>query len=243
MEAATPCDSALCTQTESPRKLGETDSLLPRERKAVPSCCRPGYRARRVRSKGAVLVLVWSLLPWACYASIGDVISQSLAIFKIEIEIVNGLGIVVTAVLYLLAGWLADVYFGRYKVMKVSIWVMWWGSVCGTLLLMIHLSSPHDALKYVSIVVAYVCISIGSIGLNVNTVPFGTDQMLGASSEEISAFIHWFVWAYYTGNASGHMVNILSCTGMRDDQTSLASMLFAVAISSIALCLDFLCRN
>ena len=28
------------------------------------------------------------------------------------------------------AGWLADVYFGRYKVMKVSIWVMWWGSVC-----------------------------------------------------------------------------------------------------------------
>ena len=193
-----------------------------------------------MRSKGAVLVLVWSLLPWVCYASIGDVIYQSIEIFKVEIEIVNGLGIVV---LYLLAGWLADVYFGRYKVMKVSIWFMWLGSVCGTLLLMVHLLSPHDALKYVSIVVAYVCISIGSTGLNLNAIPFGTDQMLGASSEEISAFIHWFVWAYYTGNASGHMVNILSCTGMRDDQTSLVSMIFAVAVSSIALCLDFLCRN
>ena len=233
-------ESALCMHTESPRKLGETDSLMPRKRKAIPSCCRPGYRVRRVRSKGAVLVLVWSLLPWACYASMVDVISQSIEIFKIEIEIVNGLGIVVVC---LLAGWLADVYVGRYKVMKISIWIMWLGSIGSTLLLMIHLFSPHNALKYVSVVVAYVCISIGTTGLNVNAIPFGTDQMLGASSEGISAFIHWFVWAYYTGNASGHMLNILSCTGMGADQTILVSMFFAVAVSSVALCLDFLCRN
>ena len=45
---------------------------------------------------------------------------------------------VVMAVLYVFAGWLADVYFGRYKVMKGSIWVMWLGSVGGTHLLMIQ---------------------------------------------------------------------------------------------------------
>ena len=50
-------------------------------------------------------------------------------------EVVYGM---ITAVLFLFAGCLADVYFGRYKVMKVSIWVMWWGSVGGTLLLEIH---------------------------------------------------------------------------------------------------------
>ena len=54
--------------------------------------------------------------------------------------------------LYVFAGWLADVYCGRYKVMKVSILVMWLGSVGGTLLLVIHLLSPHDVLKYVSLV-------------------------------------------------------------------------------------------
>ena len=40
--------------------------------------------------------------------------------------IING---VVAAVLFLFAGFLADVYFGRYKVIKVSIWIMWLGSV------------------------------------------------------------------------------------------------------------------
>ena len=178
------------------------------------------------------------MLTWACStASVANV----EVIFQTTAEIING---VVTAVLYLLAGWLADVYFGRYKVMKVSIWVMWLGSVCGTLLLVIHLLSPHDALKYVSVVVAYVGTAIGSSGLMVNAIPFGTDQMLGASSEEISSFIHWFVWAMYTGIGSGYFaVNSLHCTGMESDQTSLISMIFAVAVSSVALCLDFLCRN
>ena len=234
-------------QTESP---SETDSLLPHDPDKItffiPSCCcrrgscrTPGYRARRVRSKGAVLVLMWSLLTMLTQTSVKvEVISKLLGAFNFEL--VSG---VVTAVLYLFAGWLADVYFGRYKVMKVSIWVMWLGSVFGTLLLVIYSLSSLDSLKYISVVVAYACITIGSIGFIVNAVPFGTDQMLGASSEEISSFIHWFVWAYYTGQASGYMVNILSCTVMEGDQIVLVSMFFAVAVSSVALCLNFLCRN
>ena len=67
--------------------------------------------------------------------------------------------------------------------------------------------------------------------------------MLGASSEEISAFIHWFVWAMYTGIGSSYIVNFLPCTDVGDDQTILVSMLFTVAVSSITLCLDFICRN
>ena len=193
-------------------------------------------------SKGAVLVLVWSLLIRACYASVNvEAIRIFTSIDHFSFYIVEG---VVSAVLYVLTGWLADVYFGRYKVMRVSILVMWFGSVGGTLLLLIHLLSPHDVLKYSSLVVAYMCVAIGSTGLIVNAVPFGTDQMLGASSEEISAFIHWFVWAMYTGRASDYfMVNSLQCTGMGGEQTSLVSFLFAVAVSSVALCLDFLCQN
>ena len=234
-------ESAVSLQTITPNNLRETENLLQCDQEAptstLPCHCGQRYRARRVRSKGAVLVIVWSLLTWACSTIVNaDVIIQS-SVFKI----MNGLG---TAVLYLFTGWLADVYFGRYKVMKVSIWVMWIGNVCGTLLLLIHFLSPHDVPKYVSIVVAYIGAAIGSSGLIINAIPFGTDQMLGASSEEISSFIHWFIWAMYTGIASGYfMVNGLHCTSMSDSQTSLVSVLFAVAVSSVALCLDFLCRN
>ena len=48
----------------------------------------------------------------------------------------------------------------------------------------------------------------------------------------------------YTGRASNYfMVNSLQCTGIGSEQTSLVSFLFAVAVSSIALCFDFLCQN
>ena len=231
-------------QTESLHP-SESDSLPPFDQEAttsIPSChCRPGYQARRLKSKGAILVIIWNLLASACITSVRfSVQTKITSIGGYNFETVNG---VVSAVLLVFAGWLTDVYFGRYKVMRVSIWFMWLGSVCGTLLLMIYSLSPHNALKYISVIVAYSCVTIGLSGLNVNVIPFGTDQILGASSEEISAFIHWFVWSMYTGIASGYMVNFLPCTGMGDDQSVLVSMLFAVAVSSVSLCLDFLCQN
>ena len=232
--------SAVGLQAESPN---ETDGLLLHDPDKItsftPSCRTPRYQARRVKSKGAVLVIVWILLTMLTRTSVNvGVISKPFGRFNFEI--VDGM---VAAVLYVFAGWLADVYFGRYKVMKVSIWVMWLGSVGGTLLLMIHLLSPHDVLKYVSLVIAKACVAIGSTGFIVNAVPFGTDQMLGASSEEISSFIHWFVWGMYSGIGISYIVNLLPCAGMGDDPTILVSMLFAVAVLSITLCLDFLCRN
>ena len=138
--------------------------------------------------------------------------------------------------------WLADVYFGRYKVIRASLLLTWLGGVVGPLLLLIHLFHPlnTDALKYISVVATYICVTTGSSGLIVNAVPFGTDQMQGASSEEISAFIHWFAWAVYTGTASGSILDLISCSGLKGDETNLVCMLFLVAVSSVALCLDFL---
>ena len=80
-----------------------------------------------MRSKGAVLVIVWSLL--CSTASILNVkVMFRLSVF----EIING---VVTAVLFLFTGWLADVYFGRYKVLYKGLHLdrvvgeCWWQSV------------------------------------------------------------------------------------------------------------------
>ena len=221
----------------------ETDNLLPPNKDDTsiipPFHCKPGYWARRVRSKGAVLVLVWSFLAYIS-SSIVEVLIQSVVPFRFE-----ALDGVVTAALFLLAGWLADVYFGRYKVIWGSLLLIWLGDVLGTLLLMIHLLHPPgtDALKYISAVAAYICVTTGSSGLIVNAISFGTDQMQGASSEEISAFIHWFAWAAYTGMVSSSVITLNSCCGLRGDETILVSMLFTVVVSSVALCLDFFSRK
>jgi len=199
---------------QTPNELSETDNLLPPNKDdtsiILPFHCKLEYRARRVRSKGAVLVLVWSFLAFISSSIVGILI-QSVVPFSFD-----ALDGVVIAALYLLAGWLADVYFGRYKVIRASLLLIWLGGVLGTLLLVIHLLHPlgTDALKYISAVAAYVCVTTGSSGLIVNAVSFGTDQMQGASSEEMSAFIHWFAWAVYTSAVSSSVITLNSCCGL-----------------------------
>ena len=72
-----------CLQTNV-SELRETDSLLPHDQQVttfVPSChCRPVYRTRRVRSKGAVLVIMWIIL--AC----SNVASYRRLILKLYME-------------------------------------------------------------------------------------------------------------------------------------------------------------
>ena len=117
-----------CLQSESLHP-SKTDSLLLLDQGAttsMPSChCRLGYQARIVKSKGAILVIIWNLLASACVTSV-EFSVQTISTGGYNLEIVNG---VASAVLLVFAGWLADAYFGRYKVVKVSIWVMWLGSV------------------------------------------------------------------------------------------------------------------
>ena len=97
---ATNSESAVCLGAVIPNNRKETESLLPRGSyfHSTMSLWTKISRARRVRSKGAVLVIVWSLLTWACSTASSvnvDVIFQ-YSVYKI----INGLGI---AVLYLFA--------------------------------------------------------------------------------------------------------------------------------------------
>ena len=112
------------TETDNRPPNKDDTSIIP------PFHCKLEYRARRVRSKGAVLVLVWSLLA-SISPSIVRILIQSVVPFRFE-----ALDGVATAALFLLAGWLADVYFGRYKVIQASLLLIWLGSILGTLLLL-----------------------------------------------------------------------------------------------------------
>ena len=81
-------------------------------------CFKPRYRLRRVKNKGAILVIAWSFLvsPTYIYISHMGSVSYSSSIFVI-LQAIVGFTLPI-------AGWLADVRFGRYKVIRVSLWLM-----------------------------------------------------------------------------------------------------------------------
>ena len=104
----------------------------------------------------------------------------------------------VVYLLYPFLGWLSDVYITRYRSVLFSFIIMIVGSVpmmlAGTLYALIH----HFLLFYV----AEFSIIIGLFGLGLfesTAIQFGMDQMLEASSEQLSTFIHWYYWSSYCG--------------------------------------------
>ena len=106
--------------------------------------------------------------------------------------------------LYPFLGWLADVYFTRYKFVKYSFIGMITGCIlmcaCATAALKVsepkdHIHSYFLALGGLSLVICLV-----SSGMFESTaIQFGMDQMLEESSDKLSCFIHWYFWSSFLG--------------------------------------------
>ncbi|MGJ8945950.1 hypothetical protein AB9K17_23965, partial [Salmonella enterica subsp. enterica serovar Kentucky] len=96
------------------------------------------------------------------------------------------------------AGWIADVRFGRYRVIRLSILIMW------TALMLVTASEVlrRTVDRYTSNIHSYlnglfeIVMAIGFGGFQANVVQFGIDQLFDASSNEIASFILWYVWTY-----------------------------------------------
>ena len=75
-----------------------------------------------------------------------------------------------------LAGWLADVRFGRYKVIRFCIRIMW---VCSPLLTSILIILQYwEVQGFRKILLIFlVPLGIGFCGLQVNVIQFGVDQL------------------------------------------------------------------
>ena len=211
------------------------DSRL-RQRLIKKYCCKP----RKVGSKGAVLVIIWSCLVSGAYYSTVNLTIKGLT-DVISIEVPQQVAFLLFAILCPFAGWLADVYFGRYKVMRAGLWLMWVGSIAGVLarIIKLEVSETGNILYYSVMVLAAIVFILGDSAFAVNVVPFGTDQMLDASGEEISAFVHWFVWSYFVGHVATIIADLIpACTHLQG--ADVLQSLIPVTLLSLALCCDFL---
>ena len=193
-------------------------------------------------------MLIWSCLVSGSFQSTVELTTEGLPVVKsIEVQQQVVFILMLYAIFCPFAGWLADVYFGRYKVMRAGLWLMWVGSIAGVLaqIIKLELSGTGNTLYYsVTHALAAIVFIIGHSAFIVNTLPFGTDQMLDASTEEISAFIHWLVWCLYVGNVIATIGHVIpACTHLQDIEADVLQSLIPVSLSSLALCCDFLLKG
>ena len=105
----------------------------------------------------------------------------------------------VAYLLYPLLGWLADVYFTRYKFLLFSFIIMIVSNILVSTVAAVFLNIIHERRLFIPAGLA-VFTSLISMGLFESTAAqFGMDQMLEASSDQLSLFVHWYYWSCNVG--------------------------------------------
>ena len=167
--------------------LGSSE-LTTKERLSI--CCKPSFQLRRLKNKGAILILIWSFLCasvfrfyWHTTDDYGIEFLVQASVFGLTLSI---------------AGWIADIHIGRYRVISLSMWIMWAALMLATMSsvfanTMDNYTSKID--RYVNGVLMTVG-ALGAGGFQANVIQFGMDQLHDASTSEITSFIIWYVWTY-----------------------------------------------
>ena len=216
-------------------------------------CCRNKPRIRWIHSKGAILVLLWNSLVLNHYGNLGFILAGAL-----ELNSVHAAGVIYLLLtliqslsqmlLYPIGGWIADVYFGRYRVMKASLWLMWSGtillssSLCVNMLFSSNQEWMQATTKAVLLPVAVLAMEAGIAGFNANAIPFGIDQLREGSGDQLSSFVMWYVFA--SSIKYGVFPFPFSCPWVSSHSGNvLLQTLSQVVLLSAALILDSFCRG
>ena len=150
-------------------------------------CCNvERYQIRRVKNKGALLVLAISYLVTSIFYFL---------VTSAVHEPVHLVWIIPFGITTAIAGWLTDAFIGRYKVIRCSIWIMWLLMIAITVSAVVgqlnEIYRYYD--KYIVQTSLFCLISIGFGAFQSNIIQFGLDQLHDASTTEIKSFIVWYV--------------------------------------------------
>ena len=191
------------------------------------------FRCRHQRccltSKAAVLILLWNLILVAGLKCFFDPSFYDVTVEYFDVKgitILSGSMYSVIAFLFLfypLAGYLADIRWGRYKTVVNSLCVIW-GSLVAILVLpgmalasvmitgLLSKKRFQDSVSYqiqvfvtvgvvfaLPLFIALLLVPCGLIFFSANVIQYGIDQLHDAPMEDSILYIHWYVWTSYAG--------------------------------------------
>ena len=177
----------------------ENSELLSGKHFSRSICCKPGARPTLLKHKGAILVLFWSFLGISVYHYY--TLSTTGNPMQPQARSLMDPGEIIAAGIFLpIGGWLADAYFGRYKVILCGMWTMWLGAMLNGVSLVISrviaiYGVSGDA--WVSLV-SKIVMGAGFGVFQANIFQFGIDQLSEASSTDIISFITWYALTMFT---------------------------------------------
>ena len=223
----------------------EADPLLtPRQDHRQLSCCscKLSYKPRKFSSKGALLVLVWHVLAVSAFPKYIDTVPVR---HFTDDSVDTSLG-VISALILLVAcvsvGLLADVCFGRFKVVKAGLLLMWAGELVLNVdnILLMTLHEKYKVVSKYSYFTGTLCTGVGAMAFFINILQFGVEQMPDSSSVGITAFISWFTIATAAGLGLQELHFRLFIFCASKPSNHLIPLCISFTLLSVAMCSMFL---
>ena len=148
------------------------------------------------------------------------------------------LGIV--QMLYPIGGLMADIYYGRLKVIVLSIFSIWCGCLIGATAQLLYAEWVFTAAILLE-TLTFLVLIIGFSGFNSNSVQLCLDQLKDESSERIRLFLRWFVWTTHVGNVAAKSFMLILPYKDKVRHTILSTVGAALAIICTAALTFTLC--
>ena len=150
------------------------------------TCCR----------KEILLLLIWQML----FTFYHDLVLFDEAVVLTGIPLI-GVAIIpnigyAPLLLSPIVGWLADVKLGQYKVILYASMGSFISSIIYSVGLNLDTSSDTSKVLFTT---AITINSVSSACFSAAILPFITDQLVGAASDELSTAVHWYYWFQNVG--------------------------------------------
>ena len=162
------------------------------------------YRVRYFYTKGAFLVLVWTLLLSVVSCSLASTIE--LVLHALSLHLSSwwiGILLLIVTTAAILSGILADIKFRKYKVTKAGVVLLFISTVlnCSTVLI---IEIDPSLQNHIFLVITSICfvifMAITGLALSiVSLLQLGLDQMPDASTSSVTSFITWFSFCLFCG--------------------------------------------
>ena len=170
-----------------------------------------------VPSKAVILIFVWSLVVGAMYATaVNACVTISFELEDIfdnlfAVVLVSYSFLALSLLFYPFAGFLADVYCGRYRTVVAGMAIMCVSclivSIGSFLLFKYYFSNDPLSSRLligfsVIALVWFIFFAIGLAGYRANVIQLGLDQLITFPSKYLGLFVHWVGWSFYVGMLS-----------------------------------------
>ena len=182
-------------------------------------------------SKKILLLLLWNIL--------FQFSRETIVFFRtnaVSVHFYLAIGFVPFA-LAPFVGWLGDVRFGRYKIIKLGSMTFFLTSIL--------FYSEFLIEGILSTVIHTVIVTMQGIGgacFIAAMLPFLTDQLIGATSDELSAVVQWYVWTNAFGKGLSDAIILLGVAPIFELISSGVVLVYAFPLAVIIIT-DCLCHQ